>query len=123
MLFKLNKVDHKMSRKYLPVSSIIEYVRCDKCNTRDTSNLDVGFSLIGVQVWCINCDKSILHIELKGHNILADTCPKGKFNSRNGRGTTDKVSSYTVSSIDLLKQDLEEQTNSGIDKKLRHIPA
>ena len=108
-----------MSNPFLTMPQIIEYIRCDKCNTRDLSRLDVGYTLQGLQVYCMNCNKNLIHIQLKGE-IQADTCKHGTFNTRNSRNTESKTNDYIVSSFDLATLAEEEKTNSGIENKIRH---
>ena len=64
MSFKLKKLDKASTRQFAPYSQIIEHIYCDKCNTRETSNMSVGFTLLGIQFFCDNCEKSVLHIAL-----------------------------------------------------------
>ena len=110
MKFTLNRKDHNMTRKYIPASSIIEHIYCSNanCGNRDNSKLSIGFSKIGIQIYCDNCEESVLHIQLQG-DLLADTCKQGKFNKRNGRGSQEKYSKFTVSTESLMRLEKEEE--------------
>ncbi len=110
MKFRLKRKSYapnkgKKARNLLNYESITEYIRCDKCNNRDTSNLDVGFTVRGLQVWCNNCLKSIIHIELNGE-LLADTHPQGTFNRQKQEVTDYKLVNF--SSRKVLRKKIEE---------------
>ena len=110
MKFRLKRKSYapnkgKAARNLLNYESITEYIRCDKCNNRDTSNLDVGFTVRGLQVWCNNCLKSIIHIELNGE-LLADTHPQGTFNRQKQEVTDYKLVNF--SSRKVLRKKIEE---------------
>ena len=110
MKFRLNRKSYapnkgKAARNLLNDESITEYIRCDKCNNRDKSNLDVGFTVRGLQVWCHNCFKSIIHIELNGE-LLADTHPQGTFNRQKQEVTDYKLVNF--SSRKVLRKKIEE---------------
>ena len=110
MKFVLNRKSYapnkaKKARNLLNDESITEYIRCDKCCNRDKSNLDVGFTVRGLQVWCHNCYKSIIHIELNG-DILADTHPQGTFNRQKQEVTDYKLINFSSQMV--LKKKREE---------------
>ena len=98
----------------MPQSQIIEHFYCDKCNNRETSRLCVGLTLRGIQLWCNNCNKSVIHIELHGE-MLADPEPQGKFNERNKHGGAEKINDFTITTKDLEQKRNEELTNSDVD--------
>ena len=121
MKFKLNKIDKANKNQFAPYSQIIEHIWCDKCDTRDTSSLSVGFTLLGIQFFCDNCDKSVLHIALNPGSYTVDTNPQGKFNKRNLKEGEDRMNKYNITSTDLLKKKQEEETDDfGYDHKVRH---
>jgi len=121
MKFKLNKVGKANNNQFAPYSQIIEHIWCDKCNTRETSSLSVGFTLMGIQLWCDNCDKSVLHIALNPGSYTVDPNPQGKFNRRNLRAGEERMNDYSITSMDLLEQKKEEEKNDyGYNHKIRH---
>ena len=121
MKFKLNKIDKANKNQFAPYSQIIEHIWCDKCDTRDTSSLSVGFTLLGIQFWCDNCEKSVLHIALNPGEYVADPFSQGKFNKRNLKEGEDRMNKYNITSTDLLKKKQEEETDDfGYDHKVRH---
>jgi len=106
-VFRLNKLKTKCKTRFTPQSQIIQFVYCDKCNNRELSRLSVGFTLLGCQIFCQNCNKSILHFELHGQ-ILADPFPQGRFNERAKHGNKEKKNTYDISSkhLSILKEEL-----------------
>jgi hypothetical protein len=106
-VFKLNKLKTKCKTRFTPQSQIIEFVYCDICDNRETSRLSIGFTLLGCQIFCQNCNKSVLHFELHG-SILADPFPQGRFNERAKHGNKAKVNHYTVSSenLNIIRQEI-----------------
>ena len=121
MKFKLNKVDKANKNQFAPYSQIIEHIWCDKCDTRDTSSLSVGFTLLGIQFFCDNCEKSVLHIALNPGEYVADPFSQGKFNKRNLREGEDRMNKYNITATDLLKKKQEEEEDDyGYDHKVRH---
>ena len=121
MKFKLNKIDKANKNQFAPYSQIIEHIWCDKCDTRDNSSLSVGFTLLGIQFWCDNCEKSVLHIALNPGEYVAVPFSQGKFNKRNLKEGEDRMNKYNITSTDLLKKKQEEETDDyGYDHKVRH---
>ena len=121
MKFKLNKIDIANKNQFASYSQIIEHIWCDKCDTRDNSSLSVGFTLLGIQFWCDNCEKSVLHIALNPGEYVADPFSQGKFNKRNLKEGEDRMNKYNITSTDLLKKKQEEETDDfGYDHKVRH---
>ena len=106
-VFRLSKLKTKTTTKFTPQSQIVEYVYCDVCDNRDTSRLSVGFTLRGCQIFCQNCNKSVLHFELHGR-MLADPFPQGRFNERAKHGNKEKKNDYIISSkiLTIMKQEL-----------------
>ena len=114
MKFRLNRKSYapnkgKAARNLLNDECITEYIRCDKCNNRDKSNLDIGFSITGIQVFCNNCFKSIIHIRLPEGEIEADIHPQGTFNKQKQEVTGYKLVNY--SSKKILRKQIEEGRN------------
>ena len=121
MQFKLNKLATPNKRQFAPYSQIIEHIYCDKCATRETSSLSVGFTLLGIQFFCDNCEKSVLHIALNPGEYEADPFSHGKFNKRNLKEGEDRMNKYSINTIDLLKKKQEEEEDDfGYDHKIRH---
>ena len=119
MKFKLKKLDKASTRQFAPYSQIIEHIYCDKCNTRETSSLSVGFTLLGIQFFCDNCEKSVLHIALNPGEYVADPFSQGKFNKRNLREGEDRMNKYNITATDLLKKKQEEEEDDyGYDHKV-----
>lgn len=107
-VFRLNKLKTKTTTKFTPQSQIVEYVYCDICDNRDISRLSVGFTLLGLQIFCQNCNKSVLHFELHG-TMLADPFPQGRFNERAKHNNKERVGDFIVSSRNLKIVKDEEQ--------------
>jgi hypothetical protein len=111
MQFKLNKLKVAPQNDYHPQESIVEYIRCHKCNTRDAQT-SVGLTTRGIQIWCDTCDHNVLHIELKG-DIQGDPHKHGRFNERAKRSP--RVEMMNDYSLDLdglgciTSQDLREK--------------
>ena len=129
MQFKLKKLDKASTRQFAPYSQIIEHIYCDKCNTRETSSLSVGFTLLGLQFYCDNCDKSVLHIALNPGEYTVDPFAHGRFNKRNMTKGIERMNKYSlelsglgrITSTDLLEKKKQEETNDfGYDHKIRH---
>ena len=125
MKFRLNRKSYapnkgKATKNLLNDESITEYIRCDnrECNNRDKSNLDVGFTVRGIQIFCHNCFKSILHIELNGE-LLADTHPQGTFNRQKQEVTDYKLVNF--SSRKVLRKKIEEGSYSNFVYKEEDI--
>tara|TARA_R100000781_G_C4019133_1_gene106446 strand:+ start:123 stop:479 length:357 start_codon:yes stop_codon:yes gene_type:complete len=113
MKFRLNRKSYapnkgKKARNLLNYESIVEYIRCDTCSSRDKSNLDVGFSQTGLQVFCCNCYKNIIHIKLpEGAELEADIHPQGTFNKQKLELRDFKLVNF--SSKEILKKKKEEE--------------
>ena len=115
MQFKLNTLTTAQKNQFKPQESIVEYIRCHKCNTRDAQT-SVGLTTRGIQIWCDTCDHNVLHIELKG-DIKADPYKQGKFNERNKKSPmAETMSDYSldlhglgcITSYDLREKKIEE---------------
>ena len=44
----------------------------DSRSLQDYSRLDIGFTSIGVQVWCCRHDANVVHIDFAGQKPIAD---------------------------------------------------
>ena len=65
-------------------NGIEQNIICSKCETefllgstdsrslQDYSRLDIGFTSIGVQVWCRRHDANVVHIDFAGQKPTAD---------------------------------------------------
>ena len=65
-------------------NGIEQNIMCSKCETefllgstdsrslQDYSRLDIGFTSIGVQVWCRRHDANVVHIDFAGQKPTAD---------------------------------------------------
>ena len=65
-------------------NGIEQNIICSKCETefllgstdsrslQDDSRLDIGFTSIGVQVWCRRHDANVVHIDFAGQKPTAD---------------------------------------------------
>lgn len=61
--------------------SIEAYSHCGKClderpddvTPRDWAQLEVGFTSIGLQVWCKRHECNVMHIDFEGHKHRANT--------------------------------------------------
>ena len=111
MQFRLNKQESAPHNDYHPQESIVEYIRCHKCNTRDAQT-SVGLTTRGIQIWCDTCDHNVLHIELKG-DIQSDPHKHGRFNERAKRSPrVEMINDYSLeigSLVYLTSQDLREK--------------
>lgn len=107
-VFRLNKLKTKTKTKFTPQSQIVDYVYCDICDNRDISRLSVGFTVLGIQIWCATCNKNVLHVELHG-TMLADPFPQGRFNERAKHNNKERVGDFIVSSRNLKIVKDEEQ--------------
>lgn len=63
--------------------SIDNYIACQKCadelaglsppqSLQEYAQIDVGFTALGVQVWCRRHQTNIVHIDFQGHRLPAD---------------------------------------------------
>lgn len=46
--------------------------RAGAVSMQDYARLDVGFSPVGLQVWCRRHDINVLHLDFQGHRLPAD---------------------------------------------------
>lgn len=53
---------------------IVLYLRCKKClQERKTSNIEIGWTVLGLQVWCREHDINIVHVDFEGVKHKANT--------------------------------------------------
>lgn len=83
-----------MTPRKIPFTNEIKgFLHCKKCmedrpenvSPRDYARLEVGFTDIGWQVWCVRHDCNVVHIDFQGYQHPANmsTPLKGK---RHGKG-------------------------------------
>ena len=65
-------------------NSINDYIICSECQSefnsgmtdsgsiQDYTKLDVGFTDVGVQVWCRRCEINVCHIDFEDNDLEAD---------------------------------------------------
>ena len=65
-------------------NSINDYIICSECQSefdsgmtdsgsiQEYTKLDVGFTDVGVQVWCRRCEKNVCHIDFEDNDLEAD---------------------------------------------------
>ena len=65
-------------------NSINDYIICSECQSefdsgmtdsgsiQDYTKLDIGFTDVGVQVWCRRCEINVCHIDFEGNRPRAD---------------------------------------------------
>ena len=62
--------------KIIPVNACIEaFLTCFRClkdkpsdiALRDWTHFSVGFTELGLQVWCVRCNCNVIHIDFEGH--------------------------------------------------------
>ena len=128
MKFKLKELKHGLRNQYVPQESIVDYIRCKNCNSRETSNLSVGLSVRGLQIWCDNCDWNVLHLQLSGE-VLTDSFPHGKFNERTKANPKDEHKNHftidldglgCITSDDLVNKRIEELTDEELILDTNH---
>ena len=119
MKFKLKELKHGLKNQFTPQESIVDYIRCNKCTSREDADLSVGLTVRGLQVWCNNCDHNVLHLQLTG-TILTDPHKHGKFNERTKANpkeehkndfTIDLEALGSIKSKDLVSKRIEELTS------------
>lgn len=75
------------SKKIPNTCEIQQYFHCGTClpqmpegvSPQQWASLEVGFTDIGLQVWCKRCDKNVCHIDFEGHCHPANlTAPETK---------------------------------------------
>lgn len=62
------------------------FFHCGKCmpqkpahlSPRQWKNLEIGFTRIGLQVWCVRCEVNVCHIDFEGQKHPANTAYKGE---------------------------------------------
>jgi len=80
----MKKVAIDQSEKDRPIPNteeITSYFHCAKClnerpsdvSPRDWARVSVGFTRLGVQVWCARHDCNIIHIDFMGQKVAVNT--------------------------------------------------
>ncbi len=68
--------------RVIPVTNeIVQFMHCARClpykppamSARDWANLEVGFTTLGLQVWCIRCNVNVVHVDFQGRQHPANT--------------------------------------------------
>lgn len=47
-------------------NNIVGFIHCRQCMSEQGSELDVGWTKEGIQVWCRRCDINVLHMDFQG---------------------------------------------------------
>lgn len=72
----------KTKKREIPNSlSIFSYLHCGKCldelpedkSPREYASLEVGFSKLGIQIWCKRHECNVVHIDFQGQKHPANT--------------------------------------------------
>ena len=69
-----------MPRKIPAKNSITAFCHCSNClpdcpstmSPREWASIEVGFSKLGIQVWCKRCEMNIAHIDFEGQSHPAN---------------------------------------------------
>lgn len=69
-----------MSRPIPNTLSVVAYCHCSRCirempaevSPRDWAQLEVGFTALGLQVWCKRHDINVMHIDFEGQTHPAN---------------------------------------------------
>ena len=55
-------------------NEITAYIHCGKCfNDKVPHKLATGWTEIGLQIWCENCESNVAHIDFGGQTHAANT--------------------------------------------------
>jgi hypothetical protein len=82
-------IEEQLPQRDIPASNeIVQYFHCAKClkekpsniSPRDYAQLEVGFSILGVQVWCKRHECNVMHMDFQGirHTANTSTVPLDK---------------------------------------------
>jgi len=67
---QLKEIDRIIEEGYERGNQIYGYWHCKQCDEEDLpSNIAVGYTPIGVQVWCDNHNRNIRHVDFCGHKV------------------------------------------------------
>ena len=69
-----------MQREIKNTNEIQSFFHCGSCmgqkpehtSPRDWSQLEVGYTVLGIQVWCKRCECNILHMDFQGQKHPAN---------------------------------------------------
>jgi hypothetical protein len=83
-----------MTRPIPAENSIVSFFHCGKClreipagqSPRDWAQLEIGFTELGLQVWCKRHDVNVVHIDFEGqrHPAQLHTTPAPKGQNHDG---------------------------------------
>ena len=74
-----------MSERRIPVTNEIEaFFHCTKClqevppgqSPRDFIHVEVGWTDIGLQVWCVRHELNVVHVDFCGQGVRINTAGK-----------------------------------------------
>ncbi len=73
--------DTSAARVIPATNEITTFFHCGRClpyrpsamSPRDWASLEVGFTALGVQVWCRRCNVNVVHIDFQGRQHPANT--------------------------------------------------
>ena len=86
------EADHKEEitmREISGENSITTFLHCGKClkewkdkvsgimSPQEYSSLDVGYSKIGLQIWCKRHNHNVIHLDFEGHKHPANVSTRG----------------------------------------------
>jgi hypothetical protein len=60
-------------------NGILSYVHCKQCFVEDggggrgSQQLEVGWTMLGIQVWCARHEMNVVHIDFEGHQHPGNT--------------------------------------------------
>ena len=69
----------------IPRSKSIEaFIHCVKCiqempdnmSPKEWAMLEIGWTVLGIQIWCIRHDVNVMHMDFEGHKHPATTSTK-----------------------------------------------
>lgn len=70
-----------MSNKISNLFEISAFLHCKLCfdelpenlSLKDYTNYDIGYTKIGIQIWCKKHNCNVIHIDFNGNKFYADT--------------------------------------------------
>jgi hypothetical protein len=74
------KVDRSQEVRIPKENFISAYFHCKEClkskpadvSPQEWARLDVGYTILGIQVWCVRHKKNVFHMDLEGHKFKAN---------------------------------------------------
>lgn len=72
---------NKKDRPIPSTNEIVRFLHCGHClkglppgkSPREWASVEVGFTILGIQVWCKRCERNILHMDFQGKKFPANT--------------------------------------------------